>query len=290
MSSDHANKYAARDKATREAPKLRADVLEKTLERFGFSGVPDPDLEGLGAVYKAWSRAIGYDNVQKRVYYAEGRTGPFPNIDANDFLNAWMAHGTGGSCWPSAEAMFQILLSLGFDVRRVAGQMLDCDDPMKPNHGTVIATLDGVEYAVDTGMVGEVPLPLLRGVPTAGPSQAFGLWSTGIGDIWWRPGHSRRAIQYVTQFDPCTGEDYAEYYEKTKIFSLFNDVLYVRRNREDGIVTVGRGNRIVVTPDGEMSAVPIEPGDLTRILVEEMHLSEEIAAKIPADKDSVTFN
>lgn len=282
--------FRSRRGASSERPTLRPKVLEQTLERFGFSRRPEPTLESLQALYKAWSRCVGYDNVQKRVYYAEGRTGPFPNMDPNDFLNAWMKHGTGGSCWPSAEAWFQILLSLGFDVRRVAGQMLECDDPMKPNHGTVIATINSVEYAVDTGMVGEDPLPLIPGIETASPNKAFGLWSTGKGDIWWRPGHSRRAIQYVTQFDPCTGPYFAERYEKTKEFSLFNDVLYVRRNKNDGIVTVGRGNRIVVTPDGEMSATPINPDEMKRILIEEMHLSEEIASKIPPDKDSVTFN
>lgn len=60
----------------------------------------------------------------------------------------------------------------------------------------------------------------------------------------------------MTQFDPCTAPYFAERYAKTKEFSPFNDVLYVRNNN-DRIVTIGRGNKIIVTPDGEMSATPV---------------------------------
>ncbi|MEM8561855.1 MAG: arylamine N-acetyltransferase [Pseudomonadota bacterium] len=268
---------------------LDVAVAEQVLEHLGFSQLPSPTLENLHSVYKAWSRGVGYDNVQKRVYFAEGGTGPFPLADPNDFMRAFLKHGTGGSCWVVAEAYFGLLYHIGYDVRRVAGQMLNCDDPMKPNHGTVLVTLDGVDYASDPSMVGEEAIPLLRGQPSAAQSKVHGLWSTGDGNYWWRPGHSRVAIEYMTQFDPCSYSYFVERYEKTKEFSLFNAVLYVRRNHEGGIRTVGRGNLIHIDLEGNMTGEPIAEPELSELLVEQMGLSEEIVSRLPPDDGGATF-
>lgn len=263
--------------------RLKRDVFEKVMAKFGFRDVPSPSKESLNAVYKAWCQGVGYDNVQKRIFYASGTKGPFPVMDPNDFLTQWMQHGTSGSCWPSAEALFGIITHMGFNVRRVAGQMLDCGDPTKPNHGTQIVTLDGEELFVDTGMVAEEVLSLKKGTATSTASKAFGIWSKGDGKIWWKPGHSRQEIETVIQFDPCTNEYFEERYEATKAFSLFNHTIYIRRNRDNGILTYGRGNVVTVTPEGELSAKPITPEELPKFLIERMGLSEEIVSRIPAD-------
>ncbi len=268
---------------------LRREVAEQAFERFGFARIPEPTLDNLHAIYRAWSRNVGYDNVQKRVYFARGGVGPFPLSDPNDFLHTWMKHGTGGSCWVVAEAYYGLLAHAGYDVRRVAGQMLDCDDPMKPNHGSVIVTIDGVQYTADPSMCGEEAIALIPGKATSARSPAHGLWSTGDGNYWWRPGHSRKAIEYTTQFDPCSYEYFVERYEKTKEFSLFNGMLYVRRNVDDGILTYGRGNLVRVTAQGDLSAEPVDPRDVPRLLIERLGVSEEIVAQIPADEGGPTF-
>lgn len=269
--------------------RVRQGLAERVFSRFGFAGIPDPTLANLNAIYKAWSRCVGYDNVQKRVYFANGGRGPFPLADPNDFLEAWIRHGTAGSCWVVAEAYYGLLRHAGYDARRVAGQMLDCDDPMKPNHGSVIVTIDDIEYAADPSMCGEEAIALLPGRKTAAASAAHGLWSEGDGNFWWRPGHSRRPIEYTTQFERCTYEFFVERYEKTKEFSLFNGVLYVRRNIDDGILSYGRGHALRVDARGELSAEPVEPRDVPELLVTKMGLSEEIVARIPADEGGPTF-
>lgn len=268
---------------------LTRESAENILEAFGFSSIPEPSLESLHAIYKAWSRKVGYDNVQKRVYFARGGTGPFPVADPNDFVDSFLTHGTGGSCWVVAETYFGILHHVGYDVRRVAGQMLECDDPMKPNHGTVIVTMDGVEYVADPSMCGEEAIPLVPGEASAAQSKAHGLWSTGDGNYWWRPGHSRVAIEYTTQFDPCSYDYFVERYEKTKEFSLFNHVLYARKNVDEGIVTIGRGNLIRVDLEGELTAEPLGQDDIVRVLVDDMGMSEEIVSQIPPDNEGATF-
>jgi len=268
---------------------LRLELVEELLKYFGFSNIPDANLATLNRLYKSWSRYVGYDNVQKRVYFDNGGKGPFPLADPNDFVRAVLDHGTSGSCWVTAEAFFGVLYHVGFDVRRVAGQMLECNDPMKPNHGTVVVTIDNIEYAADPSMCGEEAIPLIEGKPTQAKSLAHGLWSEGNGNYWWRPGHSRVGIEYTTQFDPCTAEYFAYRYEKTKEFSLFNDILYVRRNVEEGIVSIGRGNLITVDNEGNMSAEPIDNAEIKRLLVERMGMSKDIVDRLPPDNDGETF-
>ncbi len=266
-------------------------VFEEALQRFGFSGVPDPTYETLAKLYKAWCREIGYDNVQKRIYYGRGQTGPFPVMHPDDFLTSWMTHGTSGSCWPSAEALFGLLKKTGYEVERVSCEMLECNDPMRPNHGTCFVHLDAEIYVIDTGMVAELPLALRKGEETSTPSKAFGIWSKGDGRIWWRPGHSRQAVEVDVLDRNCTYDFFEYRYEKTKEFSLFNNSLYVRRNVDDGILTYGRGSLVTVTPEGEMSAAPVDEKDLPGLLIDRLGLSEEIVSQVPLrDEDGAVFD
>ena len=264
---------------------------EKVIERFGFSAKPEPTLDNLNRLYKAWCRGVGYDNILKRVYYAAGDTGPFPVMNPNDFVSTWIKHGTSGSCWPTAEALFNILLKTGYDVERVSCEMLNCGDPMRPNHGTCFVHIDGSVYVVDTGVVSEEVLQLVEGQDTKTSSKAFGIWSKGDGHVWWRPSHSTQNIEIAMIDRDCGYEYFAHRYEKTKEFSLFNHSLYVRKNKDDGIITYGRGNVIRVDPAGEMSVTPIDPEGVPALLIEEMGLSEEIVSKTPIqDEEGAKFD
>ncbi|MEM9879244.1 MAG: arylamine N-acetyltransferase [Pseudomonadota bacterium] len=260
---------------------LRRDVCEATLDAFGYSAMPDPTLDTLNAVYKAWCRKVGYDNVLKRIYIETNAAGPFPVMDPNDYLESWMKHGTSGSCWPSSEALLGVLTHIGFRVERVAGQMLECNDPMNPNHGGLVVHLDGKRYHTDPSLGSEVALELIDGHATSTQSEAFGIWNTGDGHVWWRPGHSRRAIEIVFDLHDLSYDFFSYRYEKTKEFSLFNTTLYIRRNRDDEILTYGRGNMLRVDTAGELTATPIEPKDTLAFLVEDMGLSEEIVSQVP---------
>ncbi len=269
---------------------LKEGVYERFLERVGFTKRPDPNRSTLDAIFSKWCRDVGYDNVLKRIYFHENHSGELPVMNPNDFIEAWMKHGTSGSCWPSGEALYGVLHLTGFNVERVAGQMLECNDPMDPNHGALIVHLDGKRLYVDPGIASEDALELVEGAETKTDNNAYGVWCKGDGHVWWRPGHSRTPIEIETKYWDLSYEYFAERYEKTKEFSLFNTSLYIRRNRGDGILTYGRGNVLTVDGEGNLTAEPISDADLPEFLVTKMGLSEEIASRVPlTDEQGAEF-
>jgi len=131
------------------------------LEALGFREAPPVDLDGLTAVYAAWCARVPFDNVRKLIALHGGASGPLPGLGADDFFDAWLTHRTGGTCWPSANALHALLDSVGFDSRRVTASMFDQGEP---SHGTTIVLLDGHEHLVDSSM--------LTGSPESAASQS----------------------------------------------------------------------------------------------------------------------
>src|SRR5438477_9902750 len=105
--------------------RLPMSLVERVLERFGIRSAPAPDHVGLHTIYAAWCTHVPFDNVRKMIALRTDDTGPLPGGDAEDFLATWLAHGTGGTCWPSSNALFALVDALGFDARRVTGSMGD---------------------------------------------------------------------------------------------------------------------------------------------------------------------
>ena len=269
---------------------LRDDVLDRVLDRFGFSGRPEPTRETLDEVVKQWSRQVGYDNVLKRIYLVERQTGAFPSQDPNEFFGNWLEHGVAAGCWPSAEAMFGVLHKLGFQVSRIAGTMIEVPDPMRPAHGALDVRIDGRRFRADPSLGAEAALELVAGERTAQDSPAHGIWSEGNDIVCWYPGHMRKPLSTVFWLEDLSPAFFAYRNEATKAFSIFNHSLYVRKNRDGGVLTFGRGHLIRVDPQGELTADPVDPADVPQLLVDEFGLSEEIAARVPvADDEGASF-
>ena len=91
---------------------VEPDLLDKVLEKFGLSERPALDLEGLSTAYNAWCESVSFDNVQKRVYMGENRSGPLPGIEPSEFLQNLVTHGTGGTCWPSSNGLWALMHGL----------------------------------------------------------------------------------------------------------------------------------------------------------------------------------
>ena len=103
---------------------LPSDLVERVLTKLDFNGRPEPTFEGLSAVFGAWCRNIPFDNVRKLIHVRSGDRDHCPGDDAVDFFEAWLKHGTGGTCWVTNGGLFRLLHSLGFEAARGEATMM----------------------------------------------------------------------------------------------------------------------------------------------------------------------
>ena len=126
-------------------------------ERLGLDSRLPTDIIGLNTLYGAWCSNVPFDNVRKLIALRTGDTGLLPGSDATDFLENFLEHGTGGTCWSSSNALFELVIANGFNARRVAGSMRDLG---VPGHGSVKVNVNGMDWLVDSSMLTMFPIPL----------------------------------------------------------------------------------------------------------------------------------
>jgi len=277
---------------------LSTATVERVLTRLGISRRPQPDLDGLNELYTAWCGAVPFDNVRKRIWFASDRSVPLPGGGATDFFENWLLHGTGGTCWPGNGALFALVDALGFDARRIAGAMIDSPGPPdRAGHGSVVVTLDGIDYLVDASILSFEALPLVPGAPaTAGPGihQIRAAWTeteadstaTGV-DVIWLTGHARDTpihFRPSPEFDRVDHAFFLDGYERSKHSGPFNRALRVCRRYPDSIVTIHRNELTTVAADGSVSKCALSASERTGVLLDQLHYSEESIQNLPPDE------
>lgn len=208
------------------APSLR----ERVVSRLGLPPAVPTDLAGLRGVYAAWCLNVPFDNVRKLVALRTGDTGPLPGTDATDFLEHFLEHGTGGTCWSSSNALFELVASYGFDARRVAGSMRDLG---VPGHGTIKVQIDGQDWLVDSSMLIMYPIPL-RDEVHVDRDPLFGVEvepTDGSHLVWFDTPPYDEYFPCRLLLDPVDFAFYAERYEISRTKGPFNHHLSVRYNR-----------------------------------------------------------
>jgi N-hydroxyarylamine O-acetyltransferase len=267
------------------------ELIERVLEKLGLHKRPRVDLAGLNAVYAAWCGSIPFDNLQKRIWFAGDRTTPVTGGDPTAFFANWLAHGTGGTCWPTSGAMYALLKSLGFPARRIAGAMVHTGDrnPKDAGHGSVLVALDGVDYLVDASILAFEPLPLIPGQRTRSGPGIHAIEAVPVDpgfDVRWRVGLDREAtVTFRTQpqFDPVDHQFVLDGYERSKASSPFNRTAYVCRRYADSIVSLARHRLITVAADDTSTVNEIDEARRKDVLVDVFGFSREIAEKLPPD-------
>ena len=203
--------------------------------RLGFAGRPSRDLEGLTAIYRAWCQQVPFDNTRKLIALRTGAAGTLPGAHADDFLEHWLAHGTGGTCWPSSNALCAVLETAGFEARRVAASMHDLG---VPNHASVKVRIDGRDWLTDSSMLLNAPVPL-------GPDLFVGgdpVWPVEVEAsdrthvVWWQTPRGDDYLPCRLLVDPASSQSYLDAYERSRERSPFNQQLYARRNRSGALV------------------------------------------------------
>ena len=151
---------------------LSPTLVERVLDRLGLDTAPEPTPDGLGRLYGAWCQRVPFDNLRKLVHLHRGDRGPLPGSEPDDFFEAWLAHGAGGTCWAGNGALHALLAALGFPALRAIATMMVAPG-IPPNHATVIVDLDGRRLVVDASILHGAPLEL---VPAGGTSVDHGSW------------------------------------------------------------------------------------------------------------------
>jgi N-hydroxyarylamine O-acetyltransferase len=254
-------------------------LVERALSRLGFSSAPKPDRAGLDALYLAWCRNVPFDNVRKRIALAQGGSEPLPGGRPEDFLSAWLEHGTGGTCWPSSNGLHALVAACGFDVRRISGSMFDRNDH---NHGSLIVRLDGAEWMVDSSIENDVPIPLERGVARAIDDPIHPIRVEPVGEsfrVHWGMTQSTDTLPCRLMQDPVDEAFYLERYEISRGYSVFNNALYARKNFPGRLVSFIGRKRHEKTAGGVVSG-ELSDTELRGALVEELGYSEPIVAEL----------
>jgi len=235
------------------------------------------DIEGLRALYGAWCRNVPFDNVRKLVALRTGEAGPLPGSDATDFLHHWVAHGTGGTCWSSSNALFELVVSYGFDARRVAASMRDLG---VPGHGSVKVRIDGDDWLVDSSMLQMYPIPL-RDKLHVDRDDLFGVEVEPVNGthlVWFDSPPYDEYFPCRLLMDPVDYAFYLERYEISRTNGPFNHHLSVRYNRGNERSVLQGHTRHRKTVNGMVSE-ELAPGELCRVLREDVGISAEMVER-----------
>ena len=252
-------------------------LIDRVFAKLGFTAKPKPDRAGLEALYAAWCRHVPFDNLRKRIAMASGRTDPLPGGLPEDFLAAYLEHGTSGTCWPSSNGLHALVAASGFDVRRISASMFDRNDH---NHGSLIVRLDGAEWLVDSSILCGAPIRLQRGAASNDPDPVHPIRVEPVEDgfrIHWSTGRSADTLPCRLMQDPVDEKFYLDRYEISRGYSVFNTALYARRSFPGKLVNLIGRTRFEKTAQGVASR-DLEPAELRAALVGEFGYSPAIVA------------
>ena len=264
---------------------LSPDLLERVLMKLGLADRPAPTLDGLQTLYAAWCRKVPFDNVRKLIHLHNHDPGPLPGDEAVDFFDAWLAYGTGGTCWAGNGALHALLVSLGFEACRGMGTMLVAPR-IPPNHGTVLVTCGETRYVVDASILHSEPLRLDASTPTGVTHPAWGVQCHRRDGHWfirWRPVHTPDGLDCRLEHLYVTREAFREHHEQTRPWSPFNYELNARLLCGEAIVGATGGQRVEINGTAGVVRQRLAGDDRLRLLVDELGMREEIARRLPPD-------
>lgn len=249
-------------------------LRNRVLDRLGLSVPRAPTLESLRVVYRAWCQGVPFDNVRKMIALRTGPSCPLPGGRASEFFEDWFRDGSGGTCWPTSNALFALVSSLGFEARRVAGSMRDLG---VVSHASVKVRIDGEDWLVDSSLLTNAPLPLDRGVFVSDdpvvPAEVEPAGTTHV--IWADLPPNPSYLPCRLLIDRMTHAEHLAAYEVSRARSPFNQRLYARRNRPGELVVLVGNTRFARTTGGLESRV-LSPDDICRALRSDVGLSEAL--------------
>ena len=254
---------------------ISENLRRRVAKRLGLDLKLTLDAPGIYTLYAAWCRHVPFDNVRKLIALRTGDSGPLPGIDATDFLENFLQHGTGGTCWSSSNALFELVVSYGFVARRVAGSMRDLG---VPGHGTVKVTVREMDWLVDSSMLLMFPIPITDDLYIY-RDPLFGVEvepSEGSHVVWFNTPPYDDYFPCRLLMDNVSHEFYAERYEISRTKGPFNHHLSIRYNRGDTRTVIQGHTRHRLTEARGLESVALTREELVDALRNDVGMSAAI--------------
>ena len=237
--------------------RLSDDLVNRVLAQLGISKPAASDLASLQQLYAAWSLFIPFDNTRKLVALRSGTQQTLPGIDASDFFEHWLKYGSGGTCWPVANAFYELLVALGYAATRIAGSMRDMG---VLNHASVKVIFDDKEWLAEASLLLNTILPLggdtiIHQDPVC-PVELEKENDTWL--LWMKTPPNEEYYACRLHSNPLDRAVFEERYEASRTTSVFNQRIYAKRNYADRMIVLFGNARYSKTSDG------LELRELTR--------------------------
>lgn len=255
---------------------VNTETIKQVRTELGLPESVSTDIKGLRQVYAAWCNNMTFDNVRKFVSLRAGDK-QLGGGEAEDYFTHWLENRSGGTCWPSSNALYTLIASYGFDARRVAGAMYDL--PVK-NHGSVKVRIDGVDWLADSSMLLIEPVPLIGEllIRKEGPVRVEVEPHDAGYLIWTDFPPMPEFIPCRLRQDPVDLGFYLDRYERSREMSPFNERLYLRKVTPEGLVVI-LGKTLFRRVGEELKVQELNADELLAAMHEIGGISEAFVAK-----------
>src|ERR1700680_1324045 len=171
----------------------------------------------------------------------------------------------------------------------MAGSVIVANYPQGANHGSVLVTLDGVDYAFDHTFGAFRVVPLNPGNRASTGTEIHNVEVIPVDggfEFFFHLGWTRNSLAFRTEpeHDPVDHDFFISRYDHASRVGFFNDTLMISRRLVDSIVTIGRGTQLVLTTDG-LTKTELTNLQRDAVLIGELGLSPEVVSMIPPDME-----
>ena len=139
-------------------PVMTSDLLERYLNLLGVQG-RKPSTDALYELIQAHVVKVPFENVSKLYYKKHLNQQGLPNLEI--YLDGIERFNFGGTCYSNNYYLYQLLATLGYQIKLCGANMLNPDV-----HMVSVVTVEQREYLLDVGYAAPFLTPLPRDLTT----------------------------------------------------------------------------------------------------------------------------
>jgi N-hydroxyarylamine O-acetyltransferase len=228
------------------------------LTRIGWTGPVEPDLTTLRALHRAHVRAVPFENLDIHV-------GVPIELDLERILHKIIDRRRGGFCYELNSAFAALLVSIGFRVDLLEGQVYGDAELVPFGHLCLRVTLDA-PYLVDVGFgrAFDEPLRIEPGVDQQDAVGPVRIDDTGDGWFDLRT-NGARTYRLSSQARDLADFESGCTYHQTSPSSPFTQGTVCSLRTDDGRITIA-GAALIETAAGTRTQRAVDPAELGVLL------------------------